>query len=137
MQSLQLHPLRLWDQEYYSTLFHGIRFFVRTWTGGLFTVVSRQTSLWPRSTLTSTSGQMPRWGARLPIATASDRWSQEEAQWSINVKEPLMRSTALSSHGSQLHSSDLLGQLNSFGLPLQSGGCSFSSSLLLAWRILH
>ena len=25
----------------------------------------------------------------LPIATASDRWSQEETQWSINTREPL------------------------------------------------
>ena len=142
MQSLQLRPLCVWVPEYDNSLFHGVWIVVRTWNVGLFPVISRQTSIWPRSTLTSTSGQTPRMcGGVSPTDHNHFRPLVSGGSSVVRQRKGAPcgggRSTVLSSLDSQLLRSDLFGQLDSFGLPSQTGGRSFSGSLLLARRILR
>ena len=92
----------------------------------------RQASLWPKSTLTSTSGQMLRvWGWMLTS------WTQPLLAFGLRREHYFpqckgascggVRSTALPSSGSQLHCSGLFRQLDLLGLSLQTGEHSISS----------
>ena len=95
-------------------LFHGVGIVVRTWNVGLFPVVSRQTSPWPRSTLTSTSGQTPRTcGGGSPPDRNRFRPLVSGGSSVVHQRKGApcggARSTVLSSLSSQLHGSDLFG----------------------------
>ena len=132
--SLQLRLLRLWDQKYDSTLFHGIQIVIRAWNGELFPVVSRQASLWPRPTLTSTSVQTPltwggvltSWSQPLPTSGLRRKLSDPSTQGS-SLRWSAVYGTSISR--SHLHSSGYFGQLDSLGLPSQTGAldCRFST----------